>query len=114
MFYGLTMLALLVLRYKAPYKDKHRPYKVAFSPFPVSKLYLFLICIQVHLSIPIAVFLISVYLVVGPILEDPRIEYLYTIIYIVVGLLVYLLFVKYKFRCNTLVGKYKFYYSTLW
>lgn len=85
LFYGVTMLALIVLRYKAPYKDKHRPYKV-------------------HLSIPIAVFIISIYLVVCPILEDPRIEYLYATMYIVSGLLVYLLFVKYKFRCTTIVA----------
>lgn len=57
-----------------------------------------------HLSIPIAVFIISIYLVVCPILEDPRIEYLYATMYIVSGLLVYLLFVKYKFRCTTIVG----------
>ena len=28
MFYGVTMLSLVVLRYRSPYKDKHRPYKV--------------------------------------------------------------------------------------
>lgn len=79
------MLALIVLRYKPPYKDKHRPYKV-------------------HISIPIAVFIISIYLVVCPIIEDPRVEYLYVTMYILVGFFVYLLFVKYKFRCNTVVG----------
>lgn len=28
LFYGATMLALIILRYKSPYKDKFRPYKV--------------------------------------------------------------------------------------
>lgn len=29
LFYGATMLALIILRYKSPYKDKTRPYKVS-------------------------------------------------------------------------------------
>ncbi|XP_074602018.1 L-type amino acid transporter sobremesa [Brevipalpus obovatus] len=79
LFYGLTMLSLIVLRYKSPYKDFHRPYKV-------------------HLSIPILVSIISFYLVVAPILEKPQIEYLYASLYIFAGAFVYLPFVYYKIR----------------
>ncbi|XP_027194573.2 b(0,+)-type amino acid transporter 1-like isoform X1 [Dermatophagoides pteronyssinus] len=85
LFYGATMLALIILRYKSPYKDKFRPYKV-------------------HLSLPIIVFLISIYLVIGPIIENPQIEYLYATLYIVSGLLVYVPFVKYKIKCHRLLN----------
>lgn len=83
LFYGLTMLALIKLRYKAPWKDKHRPYRV-------------------HLSIPIFVFIISVYFVVAPIVEDPQIEYLYVMLYILSGCLAYVLFVKRRVRIKLL------------
>lgn len=78
-FYGLTMLALIRLRFKEPWKDKHRPYRV-------------------HLGIPIFVFVVSFYFVVAPILENPQIEYFYVTIYIFSGLLAYLLFVKRRVR----------------
>lgn len=79
LFYGLTMLALIKLRFKEPWKDKHRPYRV-------------------HLSIPIFVFFVSMYFVVAPIIEKPQIEYLYVIIYILCGFLAYVLFVKMRIR----------------
>ena len=60
---------------------------------------------QVHLSIPIAVFFISIYLVIGPIWENPQIEYLYATMYIVSGLFVYLIFVKYQFKCATIISE---------
>ncbi|KAH9529449.1 b(0,+)-type amino acid transporter 1, partial [Dermatophagoides farinae] len=85
LFYGATMLALIILRYKSPYKEKFRPYKV-------------------HLSLPIIVFLISIYLVIGPIIQNPQIEYLYATLYIVSGLLVYVPFVKYKVKCQRLLN----------
>lgn len=87
MFYGATMLALIILRYKEPYASQPRPYKV-------------------HLSIPLLVFLISIYLVVAPIVENPQIEYLYATLYILSGLLVYLIFVKWQYKCTTIVGTY--------
>lgn len=83
LFYGLTMLALIRLRYIEPWKDKHRPYKV-------------------HLSIPIFVFVVSMYFVVAPILERPQIEYLYVTIYILSGFLAYVLFVRRKLRIKSL------------
>ncbi|XP_053213820.1 b(0,+)-type amino acid transporter 1-like [Panonychus citri] len=83
LFYGLTMLSLVVLRYKSPYKDYNRPYKV-------------------HLSIPIGVSFISFYLVIAPILENPQIEYLYATMYIVGGAFVYIPFVYYKMRFKSI------------
>lgn len=86
LFYGVTMLALVLLRYKLPYKERYRPYRV-------------------HISIPIIVFFISIYLVVAPIIENPQIEYLYATLYILSGVVVYIPFVKYKVRCTKLTGK---------
>lgn len=83
LFYGLTMLALIKLRYMDPWKDRHRPYRV-------------------HLSIPIFVFIVSMYFVVAPILENPQIEYLYVSLYIASGFLAYLLFVKRRVRMKSL------------
>ncbi|KPM07923.1 amino acid transporter-like protein 4 [Sarcoptes scabiei] len=87
LFYGATMLALILLRYKTPYNEKFRPYKV-------------------HLSLPIIVFIISIYLVIGPIVQNPQIEYLYATLYIVSGLLFYVPFVKYKLRCRRLISEF--------
>lgn len=83
LFYGLTMLALIRLRFKEPWKDKHRPYRV-------------------HLSIPIFVFFVSMYFVVAPIVEKPQIEYLYVTLYILSGFLAYALFVKLRKRLRCL------------
>jgi len=84
LFYGATMVALIVLRYKRPYRDKYRPFKV-------------------HISLPILMFFVSIYLVLAPIVEDPKIEYFFATMYIVSGLLVYIPFVKYKLTCSTIV-----------
>lgn len=79
LFYGLTMLALIRLRYIEPWKDRHRPYKV-------------------HLSIPIFVFFVSMYFVLVPIMEKPQREYFYVLLYMKTGFIAYYLFVKRKFR----------------
>ncbi|KAI1285240.1 amino acid transporter -like protein [Halotydeus destructor] len=79
LFYGATMVSLVILRYKPPFNDMPRPYKV-------------------HLSIPVLVSIISVYLVVAPIIEKPQIEYLYATLYILSGALVYVPFVVCKVR----------------
>lgn len=86
LFYGLTMLALIKLRFTAPWKDKHRPYRV-------------------HLSIPIFVFIVSLFFVIAPIVEEPQIEYLYVLFYILSGCLAYVLFVKRRLRIKAL-GRY--------
>lgn len=72
-FYGGAMLALIVMRYTKP--TYPRPYKVP-------------------LIIPIVVLIISGYLVVAPIIDTPRIEYLYACLFICAGLLFYVPFVK--------------------
>lgn len=85
-FYGLTMLALIVLRYKDGWKDKRRPYKV-------------------HLSIPIFVFCVSVYFVFAPIIESPQLEQVYVLLYLIVGLCCYFVFVKRQMRIK-FIGKF--------
>lgn len=83
LFYGLTMLALIRLRFMEPWKTKHRPYRV-------------------HLGVPILVFVISVYFVLAPMIERPQIEYLYVSLYILSGLLAYQLFVRRRVRVKCL------------
>lgn len=75
-FYGGSMLALIVMRYTKP--NALRPYKVP-------------------LIIPIVVLAISVYLIAAPIIENPQIEYLYAALFIVAGLIFYVPFVHYGF-----------------
>lgn len=72
-FYGGSMVALLVMRYTKP--NYPRPYKVP-------------------LIIPILVLVISAYLVAAPIIEKPQIEYLYAVMFILAGLIFYVPFVK--------------------
>nr|CAH0112575.1 unnamed protein product [Daphnia galeata] len=74
-FYGAAMLALIVMRFTK--KDAPRPYKVP-------------------IIIPVIVLIISVYLVIGPIVDNPKIEYLYATLFILAGFLLYVPFVYYK------------------
>lgn len=67
------MLALIVMRYTKP--NYPRPYKVP-------------------IIIPYVVLIISIYLVVGPIIDKPQIEYLYAVLFILAGLVFYVPFVK--------------------
>ncbi|KAH3778537.1 hypothetical protein DPMN_180002 [Dreissena polymorpha] len=76
-FYGLTMACLLVLRYTQ--KERHRPYKVP-------------------IIMPIIVLLVSIYLVVAPIVNDPKIEFLYAFLFSVSGIVFYVPFVVYQKR----------------
>lgn len=71
-FYGGSMLALIVMRYTKP--NYPRPYKVP-------------------IIIPIFVLIVSGYLVAAPIIEKPQIEYLYAVLFIFTGLIVYIPFV---------------------
>ena len=48
------------------------------------------------IAIPVLVLLISIYLVVGPIIDSPQIEYLYATLFIVAGLFFYFPFVYLK------------------
>ncbi|KAG5263871.1 hypothetical protein AALO_G00269550 [Alosa alosa] len=76
-FSGLTALALIVMRFTR--RDLHRPVKV-----PV--------------MIAVLVVVVSVYLVLAPIIDKPELEYLYCTIFILSGLIFYLLFIHYKFQ----------------
>ena len=75
-FYGMAMAALLVLRYKEP--KLTRPYKCP-------------------ILIPILVLIISIYLVIAPIVDNPQIEYLYSILFMVVGAIMYVPFVHFGY-----------------
>lgn len=83
LFYAATFLALIVMRRTK--KDKPRPYKVP-------------------IIVPYTVLVLSVYLVVAPILQDPQIEYLYASLFVLSGLLIYIPFVHYQIKLN-LMGK---------
>ncbi|KAK2725124.1 hypothetical protein QYM36_001545 [Artemia franciscana] len=74
-FYGGCMAALILMRYTRP--NAPRPYKVP-------------------IIMPIIVLIVSVYLVVAPIVEDPQIEYLYATMFILAGLIFYIPFIYYK------------------
>jgi len=75
-FYGGAMAALLVLRYKEP--KLPRPYKCP-------------------IIIPVIVLIISIYLVIAPIVDNPQIEYLYSILFMVFGAIIYLPFVHFGY-----------------
>ena len=51
---------------------------------------------QVPIVIPFIVLIISVYLVIGPIVDNPKIEYLYATLFILAGFVFYVPFVFYK------------------
>ncbi|XP_053460595.1 B(0,+)-type amino acid transporter 1 isoform X3 [Nycticebus coucang] len=84
LFYGMTILAVIVMRFTR--KELERPIKV-----PV--------------AVPILVALISVFLVLAPIISTPAWEYLYCFLFILSGLLFYLLFVYYKFGWAQKISK---------
>ena len=74
-FYGLVVLALLVMRRTRP--DIERPYRVPTW-------------------IAVLVFLISAYLVVGPIVDAPKLEYVYVLCFLLLGVAVYIPCVFYR------------------
>lgn len=51
---------------------------------------------QVPIIVPIIVLLVSIYLVIAPIIQDPRIEFLYAFLFSVSGIIFYVPFVVYK------------------
>ena len=59
---------------------------------------------QVPLIVPIFVLLVSIYLVVAPIIQDPRIEFFYAFLFSVSGIVFYVPFVVYKKKLP-LMGK---------
>jgi solute carrier family 7 (L-type amino acid transporter), member 9/15 len=74
-FYGGAMLALIVMRITKP--NYPRPYRVP-------------------IIIPVVVLVISAYLVIGPIIDKPQIEYLYTMLFILCGFFLYFPFVRWR------------------
>lgn len=81
MFYGGTMLTVIILRFSE--KELHRPYKVP-------------------IVIPIVMVVVSAYLVLAPIIEDPRVEYFYALLFLCSGMVFYVPFVHFKIRLNTM------------
>ena len=98
-FYGASMLALIVLRYREPklprpYKVNHHMLIAHVNLLPVSSHLLNWVTkifssmekyLQCPIVIPVVMLLISVYLVVAPIVDNPQIEYLYSIIFMLAG-----------------------------
>ncbi|XP_059156072.1 b(0,+)-type amino acid transporter 1-like [Physella acuta] len=81
LFYGATMGSVLVLRYTRP--DAPRPYRVPTV-------------------IPVIVLIISCYLVMAPIIQQPRIEFFYATLFILSGLLFYVPFVLFNVKIKFL------------
>ncbi|XP_052817822.1 b(0,+)-type amino acid transporter 1-like [Mya arenaria] len=75
LFYGLTVACVVILRIRQP--NAERP-------------------IKVFILFPIVFTLISIYLVIAPIIDDPRLEFLWAAIFIVGGFLFYFPFVVFK------------------
>ncbi|KAG8445694.1 hypothetical protein GDO86_010467 [Hymenochirus boettgeri] len=75
LFYGITLSGLLYMKITKP--DIPRPYKVP-------------------IIIPVIVLIASVYLVLAPIIGSPQMEYVYVILFIVSGLIVYIPLIHYK------------------
>ncbi|KAI5701351.1 hypothetical protein M8J75_008577 [Diaphorina citri] len=76
-FYGMAMVALILLRHTKP--DVPRPYKVP-------------------LVIPIFVLIMSIVLSLTPIVTKPAPQFLIAVAFIVLGILVYIPFVYYQYR----------------
>ena len=76
-FYAMAMAALLVLRKTRP--NLNRPYKVP-------------------IIVPIIVLAASILLMVCPIIDNPKVEYIYSILFTVGGALTYVPFVRYNIQ----------------
>ena len=59
---------------------------------------------QVPIAIPIIVLVSSVFLVIAPIINDPKVEYIYSMTFMAFGALIYVPFVSYKLKLP-LIGK---------
>ncbi|XP_063306420.1 solute carrier family 7 member 13-like [Pelobates fuscus] len=74
---GLTTVSLIVLRYREP--NLHRPYKV-------------------FLPIAYGVVAVTLFLVIAPIVQSPKVEYFYALLFMLSSLIVYFPFVYFKLR----------------
>ncbi|KAM5164871.1 b(0,+)-type amino acid transporter 1-like [Mantella aurantiaca] len=75
LFYGTTIFGLIYMKIKKP--DIPRPYKVP-------------------ILIPVFVLIAAVYLVLAPIIGSPQLEYLYVVLFILSGVILYIPVVCYK------------------
>ncbi|XP_040204470.1 b(0,+)-type amino acid transporter 1-like isoform X1 [Rana temporaria] len=75
LFYGTTIAGLIYMKIKKP--DIPRPYKVP-------------------IIIPGIVLIAAIYLVLAPIIDSPQLEYLYVVLFILSGVIVYIPVVHYK------------------
>ncbi|KAM6913093.1 b(0,+)-type amino acid transporter 1 isoform 2-T2 [Xenentodon cancila] len=82
-FYGVTLSGLIYLKIKKP--DLPRPYNVP-------------------LVLPILVLIVAIFLVLAPIIDKPKIEYLYVTLFILSGAIVYVPFIHFKL-CPGLFNK---------
>ena len=73
----------------------------------------FLFCLQVPLIVPILVLLVSIYLVIAPIIWDPRIEFLYAFLFSISGIIFYVPFVVYKKEIK-FMSKYCLDFNLVW
>ncbi|XP_062442512.1 B(0,+)-type amino acid transporter 1 [Rhea pennata] len=83
-FYGLTVLALIVMRFTK--RELRRPIRIPFV-------------------IPIIVMFVSILLVLAPIITAPELAYLYCVLFILSGLIFYVLFVHFKFHWAQKISK---------
>ncbi|XP_060109926.1 B(0,+)-type amino acid transporter 1 [Heteronotia binoei] len=83
-FYGLTVLGLIVMRFTR--KELKRP-------------------IRVPIIIPIIVTLVSIMLVLAPIITAPELPYLYCALFILSGLIFYVVFVHFKFSWTQKISR---------
>ena len=81
-FYGLAMVSLIIMRRTKP--DAPRPYKVP-------------------IAIPWLVLCVSVFLAVTPIVHEPTLKYLFALLFILFGLVVYHTYVYKKVRSTLAV-----------
>lgn len=82
-FYVLAMVLVLILRKTMP--DASRPYRVP-------------------LVIPIIVALAGCYLIVSPIISEPKIEYVYILVVILAGVVFYAIFVYKKHNLDCIMS----------
>ncbi|XP_012526620.1 b(0,+)-type amino acid transporter 1 isoform X2 [Monomorium pharaonis] len=90
-FYGLAMISLIIMRRTKP--DAPRPYTVP-------------------IVIPWLVLGVSIFLAVLPIVHEPSIKYLFALVFILCGIVVYHVFV-YKKISNTLSAKLTYFLQAL-
>ncbi|KAK3086047.1 hypothetical protein FSP39_012620, partial [Pinctada imbricata] len=82
-FYGLNASTLIAFRIQK--KDEPRP-------------------IKVPIIVPVVFVLIAIYLVIGPIISNPQIEFLYAFLFVIGGLIFYFPFVHFKLQIKGIVN----------